>query len=175
MVAVCVSCRKTPTTLTPSPSLTEGEGGVNHKPSNVDVEKIVDMKIPDLDRNPFSLTAEIARHEITIIDFWASWCGPCRQEAPRLVNAYKLYKDKGLGIIGISLDEEYDDWRAAIGQLGLTWPQVSELRGWDDTTARHYGVSAIPYTIVVSRDGTILARGLRGTDLETFVAQQLKE
>ena len=126
-----------------------------------------------LDRTPFSLNDEIARHEITIVDFWASWCGPCRQEAPNLVATYKKYKNKGLGVIGVSLDQDFSAWEEAIKNLGLTWPQVSELRGWDDSAAQTLGVTAIPHTIVVSKDGKILARELRGDELDAFVAKQL--
>lgn len=166
LMAACSSCReKLPTSGLPQPAAMEA----------VPAEKFSDIQVPDLDRNAFSLMEEIGRNDVTVIDFWASWCGPCRQEAPNLINIYHSYKEKGLGIIGISLDEEYDDWKAAVSQLGFAWPQVSELRGWDDAVARQYGVSAIPHTIVVARDGTILARGLRGAELDAFIAKQFEK
>lgn len=141
--------------------------------SSADAAIFPNITEPGLDREPFSLNDEIARHEITIVDFWASWCGPCRQEAPNLVATYGRYKDKGLGVVGVSLDNEFDAWAAAVRELGLTWPQVSELRGWDDGAAQTLGVRSIPHTVVVSKDGKILARELRGDDLDAFVAKQL--
>lgn len=141
--------------------------------TKADHETFPDITALGLDRNPFSLSDEIARHEITIVDFWASWCGPCRQEAPNLVATYQKYKDKGLGIIGVSLDQEFSAWEEAIKNLGLTWKHVSELRGWDDSAAQALGVRSIPHTIVVSKDGKILARELRGDELDAFVGKQL--
>ena len=136
-------------------------------------ENVGDMKLTDMNRDRVSMADEIAKNKITIIDFWASWCGPCRQEMPLVVKLYESHKAQGLGIIGISLDEEYDAWAQAIKAMNMTWPQFSDLRGWDDNAAQRFGVTAIPHTLVVDQQGNILAKGLRGEALHDFIDQQL--
>jgi peroxiredoxin len=101
-----------------------------------------------------------------LIDFWASWCGPCRRESPNLVRAYRKYKDKGFDILGVSLDKDKADWTAAIHHDSLDWTQVSDLRFWDSAPARLYGVRAIPSNVLVDKKGRIIARNLRGEALE---------
>ena len=127
-----------------------------------------------LDGTPLSLLGEVAKSKITVIDFWASWCGPCRQEMPFMLELYGKYKNKGLNIIGISLDEDSDAWKAATQQLNIPWIQMSDLKGWENTIAKHFCVNSIPHTIVVDQKGKILKRGLRGEKLEEFVDKQLK-
>ena len=134
---------------------------------------IPDFSQPDPDGNSLSIMSEVGKNRITIIDFWASWCGPCRQETPVLVELYKQYKDKGLGIVGISLDSEKDAWLAATRQLNITWPQMSDLKGWDNAAAKLFNISSIPHTIILDRQGKILRRGLRGEALASYVAEQL--
>ena len=91
-----------------------------------------------------------------------------------MVELYGKYKNKGLGIIGISLDEDSDAWKAATQQLNIPWPQMSDLKGWENEIAQHFQVTSIPHTIVVDQNGKILRRGLRGEKLEEFVTDQLK-
>ena len=121
-----------------------------------------------------SLLAEVKKNKITVIDFWASWCGPCRQEMPFMIQLYDKYQSKGLGILGISLDDDKDAWIKGTETLGFTWPQMSDLKGWENEIAQHFQVTSIPHTIVVDQNGTILRSGLRGEQLEQFVAEQLK-
>ena len=135
---------------------------------------IKDFTQPGLDGTPLSLLGEVAKSKITIIDFWASWCGPCRQEMPFMLELYGKYKDKGLNIIGISLDEDSDAWKAATQQLNIPWVQMSDLKGWENAIAKHFCVNSIPHTIVVDQQGKILKRGLRGEKLQEFVDKQLK-
>ena len=135
---------------------------------------IKDFTQPGIDGTPMSLIAEVGKNKITIIDFWASWCGPCRQEMPLRVELYDKYKDKGLGIIGISLDEDSDAWKAATQQLNISWPQMSDLRAWENAIAKHFCVNSIPHTIIVDQQGKILKRGLRGEKLKEFIAEELK-
>lgn len=135
---------------------------------------IKDFTQPGLDGTPVSLLGEVSKSKITVIDFWASWCGPCRQEMPFMVELYDKYKDKGLGIIGISLDEDSDAWKAATQQLNIPWVQMSDLKGWENVIAKHFCVNSIPHTIVVDQQGKILKRGLRSEKLEEFVVGQLK-
>ena len=130
------------------------------------------QKTPD--GTEISLMNEVKKHKVTVIDFWASWCGPCRQEMPFMMQMYDKLHSKGLGIIGISLDNDKDAWVKGTEALGFTWPQMSDLKGWDNEIAQHFQVTSIPHTIVVDQKGTILRRGLRGEELEAFVAEQLK-
>jgi len=135
---------------------------------------INDFKQKTLDGEEISLLAEIKKNKITVIDFWASWCGPCRQEMPFMIQFYENFQAKGLGIIGISLDNELNAWQKATTDLGVKWPQMSDLKGWENEIAQSFNVTSIPHTIVVDQQGKILRRGLRGEQLQQFVADQLK-
>lgn len=137
--------------------------------------KIEDFEMNDINGKPLSIMQEIRKNRITVIDFWASWCGPCIGEMPNMVKMYKQYKDKGLGIFGISLDSRQEDWENATKRLGIEWPQVSDLQGWNNAAAKMFNIQSIPQTIVVNSEGIILKKELRGAELEAFVESQLKE
>ena len=122
-----------------------------------------------------AIMTEVAKHKITIIDFWASWCGPCRQEMPTMLSLYENNKDRGLGIVGVSLDQDKDAWVAAIKKLQLPWPQMSDLKYWDNEVAKTFNITSIPHTVVVDQNGKILARGLRGVELEEFIESRLSK
>jgi thiol-disulfide isomerase/thioredoxin len=112
--------------------------------------------------------------KVVLIDFWASWCGPCRRENPNVVNAYKRYKDKGFEIFSVSLDSDGGKWQQAIAQDGLVWENhVSDLKGWQNGAAQAYGVSSIPHTILLGKDGKIAGTHLRGAALEAKLAELL--
>jgi thiol-disulfide isomerase/thioredoxin len=100
-----------------------------------------------------------------MIDFWASWCGPCRQENPNVVKLYQQYHAKGFEIIGVSLDKAKEDWVKAIQDDQLSWIHVSDLQYWQNSAARLYGVNAIPQTYLLDKDGKIIAKGLRSEQL----------
>lgn len=114
-------------------------------------------------------------NKVTIIDFWASWCKPCRRENPNVVKLYEKYHDKGLEIIGVSLDkaEHKDRWIKAIEDDGLTWPQISNLKSWNEPIARLYNIRSIPATYILDENGVIIAKNLRGKALEDKVAELL--
>lgn len=137
-------------------------------------KKINDFTMNDINGKPQSIMSEIAKHKLTVIDFWASWCGPCRQEMPNVVKLYNDYNSKGLGIIGISLDKKQQDWENATKNLGIKWVQLSDLEGWNNAAAKMMNVRSIPQTIIVDNKGTIIAKGLRGAELESFVQSKLK-
>ena len=125
------------------------------------------------DGETLSIMSEVAKHRLTVIDFWASWCGPCRQEMPLMISLYNDLKDRGLGIVGISLDNDRDAWLSATQKLGIQWPQMSDLQGWDNAAAKLFNITSIPHTIVVDQQGRILRRGLRGDELRQFVEAEL--
>lgn len=113
--------------------------------------------------------------KVVLIDFWASWCGPCRKENPNVKKLYAKYKQKGFEILGVSLDSDKGKWEQAIAKDGLEWLHVSDLRKWQSIAAKAYSVSAIPQTFLLDRDGTIIARGLRGPALEQKLAEVFGE
>ena len=133
-----------------------------------------DFEMADVDGNMHKLSEYISANEVTLIDFWASWCGPCRSEMPAVKEAYNAYKGKGFGIIGVSLDNNKEAWVKAIADLGIEWPQISDLQGWNCAGAKLYGVNSIPATVLVAKDGTILAKNLRGEAIQEKLAEVLK-
>jgi thiol-disulfide isomerase/thioredoxin len=120
-----------------------------------------------------SVMEEVKQHKFTILDFWASWCEPCRKEMPFMRQLFADYKEKGLGIIGISLDEKAEEWKKAIEDLKTEWVQLSDLKGRETAAARSFRVSSIPYMVVVDSAGVILKKGLRGDDLRDYVSRLL--
>ncbi len=117
----------------------------------------------DRDGKPVKLSD--FRGKVMLVDFWASWCGPCRRENPHVVELYNHYHKKGFDVLGVSLDNNRAPWLAAIEKDGLVWNHVSDLKGWKNDAAQLYGVSSIPHTVLVDRDGKIIARNLRGEQL----------
>ena len=114
-----------------------------------------------------ALTLSSLKGKVVLIDFWASWCGPCRKENPNLVKLYEKYKNKEFTILSVSLDDNETAWKSAIEQDGLVWPNhVSDLKGWQSPMTQVYGFNSIPHTVLVSKDGKILGVGLRGELLE---------
>ncbi len=110
------------------------------------------------------------RGKYVLIDFWASWCGPCRRENPNVIKTYATYKDKGFEIFGVSLDQEKSAWINAIAKDQLTWPHVSDLQYWNSVAAQAYQVSSIPMTFLLDPQGKVIAKGLRGESLNQYLA-----
>lgn len=106
------------------------------------------------------------RGKYVLIDFWASWCGPCRRENPNVVRLYEKYKDKGFDVLGVSLDTNKDKWVAAIKKDKLAWHHISDLKGWSSQLSKPYGVRGIPYTVLIDKEGNIIGKRLRGPALE---------
>ncbi len=115
------------------------------------------------------------RGKIVLVDFWASWCGPCRRENPNVIAVYNKYKDKGFDILGVSLDRDMPAWKKAIAQDGLPWHHISDLRGWQSQHAQLYSVNSIPATVLVDKNGKIIARNLRGEELGNKLKEILGE
>lgn len=130
-----------------------------------------DFSAPTPDGQLLNLNDKLGK--VTLIEFWASWCGPCRRENPNLVKIYKNFKDKGFEIIGVSLDKSKAQWTRAISDDYLTWHHVSNLKFWQDPLAKLYKVSAIPVSFILDEKGKIIAKNLRGSQLESKVSELL--
>lgn len=117
----------------------------------------------------------VSKNKYTLIDFWASWCGPCLREMPNVVKAYTNYHDKGLEIVGVSLDNKKDAWVNAIKKQNMPWPHMSDLKGWECAGAAAYNVKAIPANVLISQDGKIIAKDLREEALQEKLAELLKD
>lgn len=130
-----------------------------------------DIELMDPDGKVVKLSS--LRGKVVLIDFWASWCRPCRMENPNVKRVYDKYKSKGFEIYGVSLDNAKDKWVSAIAADGLTWKHVSDLKGWQSAAAQRYQVNSIPYTVLLDKNGRIIAKGLRSEALEQKLATLL--
>jgi peroxiredoxin len=140
------------------------------KPAPRTGETAPDIKLSNPNGKVLSLSSY--KGKIILLDFWASWCGPCRQENPNVVRAYQKYKDKGFTIFSVSLDDNKDKWQQAIQKDGLLWDaHVSDLKGWQSSAAQLYQVKGIPATFLIGKDGKIVGTNLRGENLEAKLAE----
>ena len=131
-----------------------------------------DFSMSDITKKEISLSS--LKGKYVVIDFWASWCGPCRAESPNMVKLYKKYKAKNLEILGVSLDSNDKLWKEAIQKDGLNWLHVSDLMAWNSPVVGLYNITGIPATVIVGPDGIILAKDLRGEALEAKLEELLK-
>ena len=136
--------------------------------SKVKVGILIGNKAPEIVENsvnlqPLKLSSQAGK--IVLIDFWASWCRPCRAENPNVVKAYLAYKDKGFDVFGVSFDQSKENWLKAIVNDKLTWHHVSDLKYWKNEAGKLYGINSIPHSVLIDKDGKIIAHNLRGADL----------
>ena len=138
-------------------------------------KRFTDVSLPDKDGNTVSLSAMVGEGRYVLLDFWASWCGPCVGEAPNLVAAHKAYAPKGFGIYAVSLDESKADWLEAATGLHFDWINVCDLKGWSGESVTDYAVRSIPANFLIGPDGTIIARNLRGSALDEKLAELMPD
>ncbi len=137
-------------------------------------QKYIDFAMNNPEGKEVKLSDFIGKNKYTLVDFWASWCGPCKAEMPNVVAAYKEFNKKGFGIVGVSLDNDEAKWKEAIKTWGMTWPMMSDLKGWQCEGAALYGVRSIPSTVLIDQEGTIIARNLRGEAIKEKLNVLLK-
>ena len=130
-----------------------------------------DIKLATPEGKELSLSS--FRGKVVLVDFWASWCGPCRAENPAVVKMYEKYKRRGFEIYGVSLDDNIAAWKEATRKDGITWPQVSDLKKWNSVVVGEYHIEAIPYSVLVGKDGKIIAKGLHGEELSKKIFEAL--
>jgi peroxiredoxin len=130
------------------------------------------ISLPDLQGNTVNLSD--LKGKVVLIDFWASWCGPCRANNPRLVKLYRKYHDNGFEILGVSVDNNAMYWRAAVQQDNLDWIQVNDNKGWDASSTTAYNVNAIPASFLIDKEGVIRAVDMDGRALEAKIKALLK-
>ncbi len=135
--------------------------------------KFMDFELPTPDGQKLALSEITGEHYI-LIDFWASWCGPCRRENPNVVALYEDFKDKGLDILGVSFDRDEKSWKQAIKDDQLHWYHVSDLKGWNSKAGEIYGVKSIPHTILLDPDGTIIAKNLSMEELRQKLEEEME-
>lgn len=133
-------------------------------------QPFVDFELNDVDGNPVSLSS-VAEGKYLLVDFWAAWCRPCRAENPNVVVAYNTYHDKGFDVLGVSFDDNHSKWVEAIKKDGLTWHQISDLKGWGSAAGKLYGIQSIPQNILINPEGIIIGKNLRGEDLQNKLAE----
>ncbi|WP_031528410.1 TlpA disulfide reductase family protein [Dyadobacter crusticola] len=156
----------------PTPTLAKGFIGQVKRFAGVSIgQEAPDFTLNSPEGKPVSLSS--LRGKYVLIDFWASWCGPCRMENPNVVRMYDKFKDKGFDIYGVSLDDNEKAWKTAISKDNLKWQHGSELKKWNSGVAQTYGVNAIPATFLVDKDGKIIAKNLRGPALESKLTELL--
>jgi len=135
-------------------------------------KQAIDFTQPDANGNTISLSSFKGKY--VLVDFWASWCAPCRKESPNLVKAYEKYRSKNFEILGVSLDQNKEKWLKAINDDHYTWTQVGDIKGWENAAAREYGIQGIPFNVLLDPNGVIIARNLRGEALEKKLEEILK-
>ncbi len=135
-------------------------------------KQFLDFTTKDLNGKKVKFSSFIGKKYV-LLDFWASWCIPCRKENPNILKVYNKYKDKGFDVVAVSLNKDKDKWLKAIKEDGLPWHHISDLLGWNSYSVNTYGVSAVPHSVLISPEGKIIAKNLRGRKLKNYISNLL--
>lgn len=137
-------------------------------------QKFTNIELPDLTGTKLSLSSFVGKTDYVLIDFWASWCGPCMQSLPKLKSIYAKYGGKNLEIVGVSLDDDDNAWRTTIKSKELNWKHISDLQGWKSSGAALYAIRSIPATILIDKSGIVIGRNLSDSELEKILSTSIK-
>jgi peroxiredoxin len=146
-------------------------------PSKQPEYKLINQQAPEIampDLAGKTVTLSSFKGKYVLVDFWASWCGPCRTENPNVVEAYNRFKEKNFTILGVSLDQDKSAWQQAIAKDNLTWTHISDLKQWESAAVPAYGIEGIPFNVLLNPEGKIIASGLRGEGLIKKLEEVLK-
>ena len=138
-------------------------------------QQYTDLEMADPDGKMHKISDLVGEGKYVLVDFWASWCGPCRAEMPNVLEAYNKFHDKGFEVVGVSFDQKKEAWVKAVGQLKMPWLQISDLKGWQCAAAPIFKIDAIPDNILIDPQGKIIDRGLRGKALHTRLEKLIGE
>ena len=163
-----------PEDLANDPAIVRMKDLVKRKQATAVGCKFVDFIMTTPEGKTAKLSEYAGNGKVVLIDFWASWCAPCRSAIPRLIKIYEQYKDKGFEIVAVSLDQDAKAWKEAIGKMNMPWPQLSDLKAWKSEGVKSYAVATIPYTILIDSQGKIIARDLHEDELEKAIAESVK-
>ena len=156
------------------PGLASLRGAIGSEKRKAVGATVTDLVMKDLNDKEVKLTDWVGHGKYVLVDFWASWCGPCRAEMPNVKDAYAKYHEKGFEIVGVSFDTKKDAWQKAVTDLGITWPQMSDLKGWQCAASDIYNIKAIPATILFDPEGKIVCTNLRGKAIAEKLAELIK-